>query len=432
MRAPRRLEVDLAFVNVGRRAAHPDRLAWRPVNGQRSAGHVHIDRRCQSLGTDCCDRGCAGAGAAGERQSGAALPGAQLEPASVTSATLTLIRSGKAGSVSIRGPRTSSGTASASVDEEDEVRIADIDRHRAVRARPTPSAAGWCPSDRPAGCRPRRNVARPARPRPRRRRPSLRRSPPAVSIVRGAGQRDDAARGIAAALDLAAVGIPDPHREVGVALGSSTISWSQPMPVRRSQMARASAGVTSSASFRASRITKSLPRPCILWKGRRMGRDLGSGRARVHQLRKPESCNAPPLTSCNRYSSPRCLMRSRPQGRVGRGAQQHVARYPGDPSEYTFADLPKAVQDSIVASDPRRFHPIAEGGLCRRAEGREPSRSDLDRVPERDRRAAGTESGSPVRPQSRPGRRGPGGGGVVRGGRPPKGGGDGGGEWRKP
>ena len=49
--------------------------------------------------------------------------------------------------------------------------------------------------------------------------------------------------------------------------GSSTITWSQPMPVLRSAMARAFASSMEMARERASSTTKSLPSPFILRKG---------------------------------------------------------------------------------------------------------------------------------------------------------------------
>ena len=45
-------------------------------------------------------------------------------------ATLTLIRSGNASSCSMRGPTSASRSSSIAIDEEDDMRIADIDRHR--------------------------------------------------------------------------------------------------------------------------------------------------------------------------------------------------------------------------------------------------------------------------------------------------------------
>ena len=64
--------------------------------------------------------------------------------------------------------------------------------------------------------------------------------------------------------------------------GSSRISWSQPMPVfSRLAIARARASSISTTLSRASKMTKSLPRPCILWK-RTIAGDLGSERFQVH------------------------------------------------------------------------------------------------------------------------------------------------------
>ncbi len=50
--------------------------------------------------------------------------------------------------------------------------------------------------------------------------------------------------------------------------GSMTMSWSQPMPVLRSAMARAASSLIESGRARASSTTKSLPRPFILRNGR--------------------------------------------------------------------------------------------------------------------------------------------------------------------
>jgi hypothetical protein len=49
--------------------------------------------------------------------------------------------------------------------------------------------------------------------------------------------------------------------------GSSTITWSQPMPARRSASRRASSGPIEIGWARPSSTTKSLPRPFIFQKG---------------------------------------------------------------------------------------------------------------------------------------------------------------------
>src|SRR4051812_6958761 len=59
-------------------------------------------------------------------------------------------------------------------------------------------------------------------------------------------------------------------RRSALSLGSSRMSWSHPTPVRRSAIAFARAGPTSNGCSRASTMTKSLPRPCILSKRRFM------------------------------------------------------------------------------------------------------------------------------------------------------------------
>ena len=69
-----------------------------------------------------------------------------------------------------------------------------------------------------------------------------------------AHEHDEAARAVAALLDLAAVGVEDPVAEIGVvaARGSTTSTWSQPTPKRRSASARICAGV--SVERRARRV----------------------------------------------------------------------------------------------------------------------------------------------------------------------------------
>ena len=186
--------------------------------------------------------------------------------------TLTLIRSGNAGSFSILGPSSSSGTSRASGTKKTTCGIADVHRERVIEAVPrhrqrgrvhrigerdlVPAEARLADADldlapeilaleqaaRRCRCSSRRSAATTQRVAL----PQLSTSPPSLfqmRILRSA-----------------------------VSLGSRTISWSQPTPVRRSAIARASAGVTSNGVSRASTITKSLPRPCILWKCRRIGR----------------------------------------------------------------------------------------------------------------------------------------------------------------
>ena len=66
-----------------------------------------------------------------------------------------------------------------------------------------------------------------------------------------------------------------------LAEGSSTISWSQPMPVLRSAMARAFASSMASERFRASNTTKSFPSPFILrkWRGEASGMEALYGKS---------------------------------------------------------------------------------------------------------------------------------------------------------
>ena len=93
--------------------------------------------------------------------------------------------------------------------------------------------------------------------------------PPPVAMVTGSPWSSATAR---AALPQASTSLPSELkiriRKACCALGSSSTSWSKPMPVRRSPSARATAGVIAgSGAARASSTTKSLPSPCILMKG---------------------------------------------------------------------------------------------------------------------------------------------------------------------
>ena len=159
---------------------------------------------------------------------------------------LTLIRSGNSGSCSIRGPSPSSGTASTS------------GRRRSTCGLPTLTAIGRSSSsqaDRQGGgvhrIGERDRVPVEARPahvdRPRRRPPASHASSAAARLDRAvlpSSSTGDAARGVAAGLDLAAVRVPDAHaRHRRRRSGSIMISWSQPIPVRRSASARAVAAV---------------------------------------------------------------------------------------------------------------------------------------------------------------------------------------------
>ena len=78
-----------------------------------------------------------------------------------------------------------------------------------------------------------------------------------------------------------------------------------------------------------------------------------------------------------------------------------------------FADLPKALQDSINQSVRTAFNQLLKEGYAVGPKGEMPQSRPLDRVPEQDRRAP-TERRFP---RAGPGRRGPGGpgGGPGRG-----------------
>ncbi len=177
-----------------------------------------------------------------------------------------------------------------------------------------------------------------------------------------------------------------------VSLGSSTISWSQPTPVRRSEMARASAGVTSNGCSRASTITKSLPRPCILWKGRRIGRGL-----------RERHGPSPPAASRDRMQraanevmqsiifSAMLDARRRAEARLGRASQPAAARRSGDPSE---RDVRRPAQGTAGRRSPRararRSRSFSRKAMRSARASRCSSRGRWTACPERQRHAPGS------------------------------------------
>ena len=101
-----------------------------------------------------------------------------------------------------------------------------------------------------------------------------------VAEAARADEADEAARAVAALLDLVAAGaVEDAVAEVDAracALGSTTRIWSAPTPKRRSASRRNLRGIEMRAARAcASSTTKSLPAPCIFVKRSRMGRIIG-------------------------------------------------------------------------------------------------------------------------------------------------------------
>lgn len=84
----------------------------------------------------------------------------------------------------------------------------------------------------------------------------------------------------------------------------------------------------------------------------------------------------------------------------------------------TFADLPKPLQDAIVASTRTAFTQLLREGYAVGPKSEQRAQRPLDRVPEGERRAPGLDRREVRRS---PGRRGP--GGPRPGGNGPKGGG---------
>ena len=213
-----------------------------PSKTQRGrAGHDHVPvaraRRCRgcrrrarpSARRSVSPRRCAATSAAQ-----APLPQARVMPAPrsqtrsriwsgdrAPSATPILARSGNSGSCSSTRPERGEIDRLGVGDKEGRVRVADIGADRRPPAARAPDRHAAYPSRAPAGCRASRCAPAPYRPRrpvraaPRRRAARRRsRSAPARSPVSRGDQPGDAARGVAAGLGLAAVGVADAHEDL--------------------------------------------------------------------------------------------------------------------------------------------------------------------------------------------------------------------------
>lgn len=145
-----------------------------------------------------------------------------------------------------------------------------------------------------------------------------------------------------------------------------------------------------------------------------MGRDLGSGFTQVH---RDESENMPRAATDVMQSilfsavlDAIAALKAGSGGLPNNLLRDVQAIHPN----VTFADLPKALQDAIVASTRNAFTQMLKEGYAVGPKQQMQASRPIDRVPERDRR------GAPRGPSQ----------GHRRGGRPPKGGGGGGGKPR--
>ena len=207
-------------------------------------------------------------------------------PSPARCAASTLAPSGNNGSVSTSGPSASRSTASASGAKNTACGL------------PMLTAAGSRsgPAERPR-CSVSRSSARGMSRQPSPGAPMSTRIPPpcaAAASVPAAVSRTARSRPLSAISRRAAQRAPLPHAAAAPpsalntrmkasarAEGSSTMTWSQPIPVRRSATARASSGASATGAARPSNTAKSLPSPCILTKRRRMGRRIGRSAAAV-------------------------------------------------------------------------------------------------------------------------------------------------------
>ena len=269
---------------MDRRPRHRDRAARRPGDAQRcrrgggprpgSTPACGRSPRPRSRRRRCRRPGSARRRA--PRHEAGSLP-------SSTVATLTLTRSGKSGSFSISGPSRSRSTASQSSTKKMTCGLPTLTANGSRRSsQPTgiaavsiaigerdlvPSEAGRAHVDRG------RLVAGRAG------------DDPALGLDRAcpAEQQRDAARGIAAGLDLAAVGVADAHPDVGRVgrLEQDELVAADP-GAAVGESARGRSVHRRAAPARASKTTKSLPSPCILWKRR-----VIAGRSRVARRSSP-------------------------------------------------------------------------------------------------------------------------------------------------
>ena len=202
-----------------------------------------------------------------------------------TCAKPILARSGNSGSCSSTGPSVSTGRVVEVVDEERRMRVAHARGRRIGDAGRPRDRDAACPSARASGMS--RQSSR-AGPMSTATRPSADTS---AAEVAGHGADRHACGGrfrAPASRRRSAwrcrrprpppVRVANAHEGGRIrarAAGSMMMSWSQPMPVRRSARAAARDGVRPSGAARSSNTTKSLPQPCILTKGASMAADIG-------------------------------------------------------------------------------------------------------------------------------------------------------------
>ena len=122
------------------------------------------------------------------------------------------------------------------------------------------------------------------------------------------------------------------------------------------------------ARSRASTITKSLPRPCILWKcaphcGARLRERAGASPPVARHETMPRAANDVMQSILFSAVLDALAALKRASGGLPNQLLRDVqAIHPN----VTFADLPKELQDADRREHARRVHPAAEGRLCGR------------------------------------------------------------------
>src|SRR6185369_8911178 len=172
-------------------------------------------------------------------------------------------------------------------------------------------------------------------------------------------------------------------------LGSSTISWSQPMPVRRSASARAR---RRDVERRFARIDdhEIVAEPMHLVEvAAHWARDLGSAPGQVHLARiaMPRAANDVMQSIVFSAVLDAIAALKRASGGLPNQLLRDVqAIHPN----VTFADLPKALQDQIAESTRAAFTQLLKEGYAVGPRQQMQTTRPIDRVPEHQRHGRGT------------------------------------------
>src|SRR6478736_2122092 len=153
-------------------------------------------------------------------------------------------------------------------------------------------------------------------------------------------------------------------------------------------------------------ITKSLPRPCILWKCRRIGADLGTGRSEVQSVgtNMPRSANEVMQSIIfSAVLDALAALKTASKGLPNQLLRDVQAIH----ANVTFADLPKELQDQLAESTRSAFTQLLKEGYAVGPRQQMQQSRPIDRVPERPRHGPNDRRGPPRGPRRPQGDRGP-------------------------